>query len=69
MSKKYDIIQLTEILAYPPNTQFADSTGVKNILSELGNYLSLGFEIYQAIPLTTRDFARIKYILRKEINE
>lgn len=63
---KYEIMQFTEVLIYPNETNFSAGQNTPiNIGAELGKALSEGFEIYSAIPFTTAQCAGIKYILRR----
>ena len=67
---KYDVIQLIEIILYPPNVTSSNTMGTNkpiDVSISLGDAIANGYEIYKAIPITTGEVACIKYILIREI--
>lgn len=66
---KYDVATLLEVVVYPNDATLLGGNNQINTNEALANYVSMGYEVYKAIPLTTANSALIKYILRRERKE
>lgn len=66
MKLKYEVAFLMQVISYNPSAEYIGDPKT-NIIQDLSNYLVLGWEIYQAIPVGNNSLLAIQYIVRRPI--